>query len=137
MKRISCIFLVISHLFLCVAVPVCCVLEYYAWMKMGMYRYLVLKNAWWLKNVFTVETMPFILTGTVIIMLIVLFRYGLPIRSYSFSYGTLVIIGSIYLFRSSYFFSLRAATWFGVSLILSEIFFVLSMLTGNKKNKDN
>ena len=128
MKRLSCIFLVISHLFLYVAVPVSCILEYYAWMKMGMYRYLVLKNTWWLKNVFTVETMPLILTGTVIIMLVVLFRYCLPMKSYRFIYGVLLAVGSVYLFRTGYFFSLRAAPCFGGFLILSEIFFVLSLL---------
>ena len=134
MKRLGCIFWVTSHLFLYVAVPVGCVLEYYAWMKMGMYRYLVLKNTWWLKNVFTVETMPFILAGTVMIMLLVLFRYCLPVKSYRFSYGVLLTVGSIYLFRSSYFFSLRAAPFFGVSLLSSEIFFVLGVLTKKKEN---
>ena len=125
MKRLSCAFCVISHLFLCVAVPACCVIEYYAWMKMGMYRYLVLKNTWWLKNVFTAETMPFILTGTVIIMLAVMFLRCLPVRSYRFSYGVLLVAGSIYLLRSDYFFSLRAAPCFGLSWISAEIFFVL------------
>ena len=135
MKRLSCILLVISHLFLCVAIPVCCVIEYYAWLKMGMYRYLVLKNAWWLKNIFTVESMPFILTGTAIVMLAALFFCRLPIRSYYFIYGVLLTVGSFFLFRSDYFFSLRAAPWFALSLILSELFFVLGELLKKKNLK--
>ena len=127
MKRFSYILLTISHLFLYIAVPVCCVLEYYAWLKMGMYRYLVLKNTWWLENVFTVASMPFILIGTVIIMITALFLYCLPMKSYFFSYGVLLTVGSFYLLRSDYFFSLRAAPWFGLSLIFSEAFFILGV----------
>ncbi|MBQ6775996.1 MAG: hypothetical protein IJP53_06000 [Synergistaceae bacterium] len=129
MKFLSRVFLLISHLLLWVAMPVCCVVEYYAWLKMGMYRYLVLKNTWWLKNIFTVETVPYIRIGAVIVMVAVLFRCRLSLKSYRFAYGVLLAVGSSFLFRSDYFFSLRAAPWFGLSLILSEIFFILSLLT--------
>lgn len=132
MKRFSCIALVLSHVFLFGGISVCCVIEHYAWLKMGMYRYLVLKNSWWLKNVFTVETLPLILSGIIIIMLAVLYFYCRPVKSYCFSYGVLLISGSLFLFNSDYFFSLRAGPWFGLSLILSEAFFVFWKLISVK-----
>ena len=102
-------------------------------MKMGMYRYLVLKNTWWLKNVFTAETLPFILIVTVIVMLAVTLRC-LSVKSYSFIYGILLAFLSAYLFRGDYFFSLRAAPWFGISLISSEVFFLLSAVAKKKSS---
>lgn len=133
MKRISFIFLILSHLFSCIALPVCCVLEYYAWMKMGMYRYLVLKNTWWMKNVFTAEAVPFILIGAVIVILAITLRC-VPMKSYCFIYGILLVCLSAYLFRVDYFFSLRAAPWFGISLISSEVFFLLSAVARKKSS---
>lgn len=100
---------------------------------MGMYRYLVLKNTWWMKNVFTAEAVPFILIGAVIVILAITLRC-VPMKSYCFIYGIFLACLSAYLFRGDYFFSLRAAPWFGISLISSEVFFLLSAVARKKSS---
>ena len=130
MKRLT---LILSHLFLILGLGASCILEHYAWLKMGMYRYLVLKNTWWLKNFFTPETLPVILVVTIIIMLGVMLKFCRPVTSYAFGYGTLIALLTAYIMRPEYFFTLRAAPWFGLALITSAIFFVISVMIKTRR----
>lgn len=125
----------ISLLFAFVAVPACCVTEYYAGMKMGMYRYLVLKNAWLLKNIFTPGAIPYIAFGAIFILTGALILFCRPVKSLWFAYGVFLAAESFYILRAETFSSLRAAPWFGLSVLLADIFFVLSAavkITGKK-----
>ena len=116
----------LSLLFAFIAIPACCVIEYFAGMKMGMYRYLVLKNAWLLKNIFTPGAIPYIAFGVIFILMGTLILFCRPVKGLWFVYGVFLTAESFYILRAETFSSLRAAPWFGLSVLLADIFFVLA-----------
>lgn len=129
MRRFSEIVSVLSAF---AALPACCVAEYFAGMKMGMHRYLVLKNAWLLNNVFTSEAMPYISFGAVIILLSALI-FCRPAKSLRFAYGIFLVIASSYILRMETFSALRAAPWFGLAILLADAFWVLSLIADSRR----
>ena len=130
MRRFSEIVSVLSAF---AALPACCVAEYFAGMKMGMHRYLVLKNAWLLNNVFTSEAMPYISFGAVFILLATLIFFCRPAKSLRFAYGIFLVIASSYILRMETFSALRAAPWFGLAILLADAFWVLSLIADSRR----
>lgn len=125
MRRFSEIVSILSAF---VALPVCCIVEYLAGMKMGMHRYLVLKNAWLMNNVFTLEAVPYIFFGAVIILLAASIFFCRPAKSLRFVYGIFLVLASSCILKAETFFTLRAAPWFGLSILLADAFWVLSLI---------
>ncbi len=127
-------FAIISVLGAVVIVPILCVLEYYSGIKMGMYRYFVLKNSWWLKNVFTPETLPVL---RVISLLIVAAGIYFAIRTLRRSkffktlwelYGIIIFCGNFYVLGTENFMNLKTAPFFGITCIVVAVSYSLGSL---------
>ncbi len=114
-----------------VVMPILGVLEYYSGIKMGMYRYVMMKNYWLLKNVFTPEALPFISGVTAALLLLSVLRLRRPAGQGEMSrilwrlYGALMAAGGYYLFDADRFASIVAGPWFGVALLTAEAFWLL------------
>ena len=109
-----------------IALPACCVVEYYAGLKMGMYRFVVLYNTKITNNILTPDLVPYISYGTIIIIFAALVLAFMRRVKISWQlYGFVLLALSVYIFMSS----LKAAPWFAVIIILSGAFWVLSVLT--------
>lgn len=118
----------ISLLVSLIAIPACCVVEYYAGLKMGMYRFVVLYNTKITGNILTPDLMPF-LSCVVIILVIaaLILAFMRRVKTLWQVYGLALLTGSVYVF---YFAEgLKAAPWFALAVILSGIFWAVSVVT--------
>ena len=115
----------ISLILTFIALPACCVVEYYAGLKMGMYRFVVLYNTK-ITKILTPDLMPYISWTVIIIIFAALVLAFMRHVKISWQlYGIVLLALSVYIFMSS----LKAAPWFAVIIILSGAFWVLSILT--------
>ena len=122
MYFLSCLFSLILSF---IALPACCVVEYYAGLKMGMYRFVVLYNTK-ITKILTPDLMPYISWTVIIIIFAALVLAFMRHVKISWQlYGIVLLALSVYIFMSS----LKAAPWFAVIIILSGAFWVLSILT--------
>ncbi|MBR1657776.1 MAG: hypothetical protein IJ697_04840 [Synergistaceae bacterium] len=124
-------FSVISILCAVIIIPILCVLEYYSGMKMGMYRYFVLKNSWWLKNVFTPEALPVIRILSLLVTVIgIYFAVKTMKRSRSLKtlwtlFGIFVFVANFYVLEAENFAELRTAPFFGLACIAAALFYAV------------
>lgn len=114
-----------------IVMPILGVLEYYSGIKMGMYRYVVMKNHWLLKNVFTPEALPFISVVTAAFLLLTVLWLRRPAGESELSwtlwrlYGALMSAGSYWLFDVERFASILAGPWFGLALLAAAAAWLL------------
>ena len=115
----------------CIVMPVLGVLEYYSGIKMGMYRYVMMKNYWLLKNVFTPEMLPFISGATAALLLLSVLRVRRPAGAGEMPwilwrlYGALMAAGGYWLFDVERFASIVAGPWFGTALLTAAAAWLL------------
>ena len=122
MYFLSCLFSLILSF---IALPACCVVEYYAGLKMGMYRFVVLYNTK-ITKILTPDLMPYISwTVIIIIFAALVLSFMRCVKILWRLYGLILLALSVYIFMSA----LKAAPWFAVIIILSGAFWVLSILT--------
>ena len=122
MYFLSCLFSLILSF---IALPACCVVEYYAGLKMGMYRFVVLYNTK-ITKILTPDLMPYISwTVIIIIFAALVLSFMRRVKILWRLYGLVLLALSVYIFMSA----LKAAPWFAVIIILSGAFWVLSILT--------
>ena len=130
-------FSLISFLCAVVGLPILCILEYYSGMKMGMYRYFVLKNSWWLKNVFTFETLPIFLIISSLITaagIYLLFRRS---KIFLVLYGAIIFCVNFYILWPENFMKLNTAPFFALICLAATVFYFLGSLTYYNKQKNN
>ena len=114
-----------------IVMPILGVLEYYSGIKMGMYRYVMMKNHWLLKNVFTPEALPFISGVTAAFLLLSVLWARRPNGQGETPwilwrlYGALMAAGGYWLFDVERFASIVAGPWFGVALLIAEALWLL------------
>lgn len=132
----------LSLLCTAIIIPVLCVLEYYSGMKMGMYRYFVLKNSWWLKNVFMPEMLPVIFAVSVILasggiyFSIRMFRRSRSAESLRIFSGLLILSGNFYVFMAGNFTKLNTAPFSALACIgITVLYSAGSFITFTEKKK--
>ncbi|MBR1672767.1 MAG: hypothetical protein IJ702_07560 [Fretibacterium sp.] len=114
-----------------IVMPILGVLEHYAGIKMGMYRYVMMKNYWLLSNVFTPEALPFISGMTAACLLLTVLRVHRPAGLDEMPwilwrlYGALMAAGGYYLFDAGRFTSVVAGPWFAMTLLTAEVAWLL------------
>lgn len=124
---------VISLITAFIIIPALCIVEYLTRIKMGMYRYVFMKNARLFKEIFTPEYLPIMLAA-----LLIIFTAGIYLeyrRRHNTKsakkliwqvYGALLTLSGIYLFWDyAHFASLRAAPWFGIAVLVAEALWFL------------
>ena len=118
----------ISLIISLIAIPACCVVEYYSGLKMGMYRFVVLYNTKITGNILTPDLRPFISCGLVIIVTFALIlAFIRRVKILWQIYGLALLTGSVYVLYFAE--SLKAAAWFALAVMLSGIFWAVSILT--------
>ncbi len=126
---------VMSLIIAFIIIPALCIVEYLTHVKMGMYRYVVVKNAWLFKEIFTPEYLPVMLAALLIIFISGIYikyrnkNIGLKRRYIWELYGALLTLSGLYLFWDyAHFASLRAAPWFGIAVLAAEALWFLRIL---------
>ena len=120
-----------------IGIPVFCALEYYSGMKMGMYRYFVLKNSWWLKNVFTHETLPLFLIISSLITAAGIYLNIKRSKIFMTLYGIIIFCVNFYVLWPENFMTLKTAPFFALTCIAVTGFYFLGSLIYCIKRKNN
>lgn len=132
-----------------IGMPVLGVLEYYSKIKMGMYRYVFMKNARLAANIFTPEAVSLIQVISPVLILLILimlvryeFRRKVKVCRYWQLYGAVMAAAGWLIFQETNFTPYTSkgwltAPWFGIALLLSEaLWLVASILFICKKPED-
>ena len=126
-----------------IGMPVLGVLEYYSKIKMGMYRYVFMKNARLAADIFTPETVSLIqVISSVLILLILIMLVRAKMCRYWQLYGAVMAAAGWLIFQETNFTPYTSkgwltAPWFGIALLLSEaLWLAASILFICKKPED-
>ena len=126
-----------------IGMPVLGVLEYYSKIKMGMYRYVFMKNARLAADIFTPETVSLIqVISPVLILLILIMLVRAKMCRYWQLYGAVMAAAGWLIFQEANFTPYTSkgwltAPWFGIALLLSEaLWLAASILFICKKPED-
>ncbi len=101
---------------------------------MGMYRYFVLKNSWWLKNVFTFETLPvFLIISSLITAagIYLLFRRS---KIFLALYGIIIFCVNFYILWPENFMKLNTAPFSALICLAATVFYFLGSIIKQKNN---
>lgn len=131
------IFSVLSLLCAVIGLPVLCALEYYSGMKMGMYRYFVLKNSWWLKNVFTPEMLPLFLIISSLVIATGIYLNIKRSKIFYVLYGIIIFCINFYVCWPENFMTLKTAPFFALTCLAVTAFYFLGSLIYHTKQKNN
>ena len=112
------------------------VLEYYSRMKMGMYRYFVLKNSWWLKNIFTPETLPAFLIISSLIIAIGIYLLFRRSKIFLAIYGIIIFCINFYVLWPDNFTNLNTAPFSALTCLAVTVFYFLGSLIYYTKRKN-
>ena len=113
------------------------VLEYYSCMKMGMYRYFVLKNSWWLKNIFTPEALPIFLIISSLITAAGIYLLFKRSKIFLTIYGIIIFCVNFYVLWPENFMNLNTAPFFALTYLAATVFYFLGSLNYYNKQKNN
>ena len=126
-----------------IGMPVLGVLEYYSKIKMGMYRYVFMKNARLAADIFTPEAVSLIqVISPVLILLILIMLVRAKMCRYWQLYGAVMAAAGWLIFQETNFTPYTSkgwltAPWFGIALLLSEaLWLAASILFICKKPED-
>lgn len=126
-----------------IGMPVLGVLEYYSKIKMGMYRYVFMKNARLAADIFTPEAVSLIqVISPVLILLILIMLVRAKMCRYWQLYGAVMAAAGWLIFQEANFTPYTSkgwltAPWFGIALLLSEaLWLAASILFICKKPED-
>ena len=113
------------------------VLEYYSRMKMGMYRYFVLKNSWWLKNIFTSETLPAFLIISSLITAAGIYLLLRRSKIFLVIYGIIIFCVNFYVLWPENFMNLNTAPFLALTFWAASVFYFLGSLIYYTRQKNN